>query len=81
MKCGTKDALSGNLACLAAYMIFGFNIVCCKNIANDAHVSPMSLFFMRSAGALVLFWLVSLISGRNGGYGAERVFTTPTFPE
>lgn len=56
--------MSGNMACLAAYLIFGFNIVCCKNIANDAHVSPMSLFFMRSAGALVLFWMVSLFSGR-----------------
>lgn len=64
MKAETREALSGNLACLGAYMIFGFNIVCCKNIANDAHVSPMSLFFMRSAGALVLFWIVSLFSGR-----------------
>lgn len=64
MKAETRDALSGNMACLAAYLIFGFNIVCCKNIANDAHVSPMSLFFMRSAGALVLFWIVSLFSGR-----------------
>lgn len=61
---GTKDALTGNLACFTAYLIFGFNIVCCKNIANDGHVSPMSLFFLRSAGALVLFWLASALSGK-----------------
>lgn len=60
----TKDALTGNLACFTAYLIFGFNIVCCKNIANDGHVSPMSLFFLRSAGALVLFWLASVLSGK-----------------
>ena len=33
MNSTAKDALTGNLACLAAYLIFGFNIVCCKNIA------------------------------------------------
>ena len=47
MNSTAKDALTGNLACLAAYLIFGFNIVCCKNIANDGHVPPMSLFLGR----------------------------------
>ena len=60
MNSTAKASLTGNLACLAAYLIFGFNIVCCKNIANDGHVPPMSLFLMRSAGALVLFWVMSL---------------------
>lgn len=60
----TKNAIVGNAACFTAYLIFGFNIVCCKNIANDGHISPMSLFFIRSVGALVLFWIVSLFSGR-----------------
>ena len=55
MNSTAKDALTGNLACLAAYLIFGFNIVCCKNIANDGHVPPMSRFLMRSAGALSIF--------------------------
>lgn len=64
MKAETRNALSGNLACLGAYMIFGFNIVCCKNIANDGHISPTVLFFIRSAGALILFWLISLFSGK-----------------
>lgn len=60
----TKDALTGNLACFTAYLIFGFNIVWCKNIANDGHITPMSLFFLRSAGALVLFWLASAFTGK-----------------
>lgn len=55
--------LTGNLACFGAYLIFGFNIVFCKNIANNGMVSPMALFCMRSIGALVLFWLASLFSG------------------
>lgn len=60
----TKEALTGNLACFAAYLIFGFNIVWCKNIANDGHIPPMALFFLRSAGALVLFWLASAVAGK-----------------
>ena len=59
MNSTAKDALTGNIACLAAYLIFGFNIVCCKNIANDGHVSPMSLFLMRSVGAtFVAYFLI-----------------------
>lgn len=59
-----KDALIGNLACFTAYMIFGFNIVCCKNIANDGNITPTSLFCLRSFGALILFWLASAFSGK-----------------
>ena len=53
--------LVGNLASFGAYLIFGFNIIFCKNIANSGTVSPMALFCMRSAGALILFWLISFI--------------------
>lgn len=56
--------IAGNLASFGAYLIFGFNIVFCKNIANSGMVSPMALFCMRSIGALVLFWMVSLFFGR-----------------
>ena len=55
----TKDKVIGNAACFVAYLIFGFNIVFCKNISNCGMVSPMALFCMRSIGALVLFWTVS----------------------
>ena len=62
MRAATKDTLTGNLACFTAYLIFGFNIIFCKNIANDGNVSPMSLFLLRSAGALLLFCIASTVT-------------------
>ena len=56
------SALVGNLACFAAYAIFGFNIVSCKSIALDGNVTPMALFCLRSFGATVLFWIWSLFT-------------------
>ena len=56
-----KDrTLVGNLACFGAYALFGFNIICCRNIAVDANITPMTLFCLRSFGATLLFWLLSL---------------------
>ena len=54
--------LSGNLACFAAYAIFGFNIISCKSIALDGNITPMALFCLRSFGATALFWLWSLFT-------------------
>ena len=62
MRAATKETLTGNLACFTAYLIFGFNIIFCKNIANDGNVSPMSLFLLRSAGALLLFCIASTVT-------------------
>lgn len=56
----SSDIIAGNLACLGAYLIFGLNLVCCKNISNFGGISPIALFCMRSAGALLLFWILSL---------------------
>lgn len=56
-----NSILGGNLACFGAYALFGFNIICCRNIAVDAHVTPMALFCLRSFGATLLFWLLSLL--------------------
>ena len=56
------SALTGNLACFAAYAIFGFNIICCKNIAIDGNMTPMALFCLRSFGATALFWIWSLFT-------------------
>lgn len=56
-----NSALVGNLACFSAYAIFGFNIICCKNIAVDGHITPMALFCLRSFGAALLFWLLSFV--------------------
>ncbi len=57
-----NQALIGNLACFTAYAIFGFNIICCKNIALDGHITPMALFCLRAFGATALFWIWSLFS-------------------
>ena len=55
----TGSTLGGNLACFGAYALFGFNIICCRNISVDANITPMALFCLRSFGATLLFWLLS----------------------
>ena len=57
-----NGALVGNLACFAAYAIFGFNIISCRSIAVDGNVTPMALFCLRSFGATALFWIWSLFT-------------------
>ncbi len=59
---GQNHTLTGNLACFAAYTIFGFNIISCKGIALDGHITPMALFCLRAFGATALFWLWSLLT-------------------
>lgn len=59
---GQNHTLTGNLACFAAYTIFGFNIISCKGIALDGHITPMALFCLRAFGATALFWLWSLFT-------------------
>lgn len=53
------DKLKGHLAIAAAYVIFGLNIVFCKDIAASGTVSPYVLFTLRAFGASLLFWLLS----------------------
>ena len=59
-----KSILTGHLACFGAYCIFGFNIVCCKNISNAHVLTPMVypfyLFCLLAIGSTTLFWLLSL---------------------
>ena len=55
-----KSTVFGHLACFGAYCIFGFNIVCCKNISNANVLTPMDLLCLRATGATLLFWLLSL---------------------
>lgn len=52
--------LIGHLAAAGAYVIFGLNIVFCKDIANASAISPIALFSLRAIFASVLFWLVSI---------------------
>lgn len=55
-----KRILIGHLACAATYIIFGFNIVFCRDIAREGGLSPMVLFTMRALFAGGLFWIASL---------------------
>lgn len=56
--------LIGHLSVLGAYVIFGFNIIICKELTNTHLVSSLGLFCFRSAGACLLFWLISLFLPR-----------------
>ena len=59
-----KQVTIGHLASAAAYIIFGINVVVCRDIAIDGHVAPIVLFSMRSLVAGILFWLLSLVTPR-----------------
>ncbi|MGM9738949.1 MAG: DMT family transporter [Candidatus Cryptobacteroides sp.] len=54
-----KDNLSGHLACIIAYAIFGINIITCKDLTGSHIISPLALFSLRSAGAGAIFWFLS----------------------
>lgn len=55
-----RRILVGHLACAATYIIFGINIVTCRDIATEGGLSPMVLFTMRALFAGALFWIASL---------------------
>ena len=55
-----ENKIIGHLSVLGAYTIFGFNIIICKELTNAGLVSSLGLFCFRSAGACLLFWLISL---------------------
>lgn len=53
---------AGHAAAAAAYVIFGINVVVCRDIATDGGIEPIVLFSMRALVAGGLFWLLSLFS-------------------
>ena len=55
-----KKTLSGHIACFTAYAIFGVNIIVCKDLTSDHLISPIAIFTLRSLGAGLMFWLLSL---------------------
>lgn len=57
-----NQALIGHLAVFGAYLIFGMNILFCKDLTNTVRIPPILLFSIRAAGATVLFWLTSLFT-------------------
>jgi drug/metabolite transporter (DMT)-like permease len=52
----------GHAALFAAYLIFGINTPISKVVLQSEEISAMSLTFYRFAGALALFWMVSLFT-------------------
>ncbi len=55
-----RSILAGNIACFSAYAIFGINIIVCKDLTGGHLISPIAIFTLRSIGAGVLFWVISL---------------------
>ncbi len=55
-----RSKLTGHLACFAAYAIFGLNIIVCKDLMGGRLISPIAIFTLRSIGAGLLFWILSL---------------------
>ena len=62
--CKNSGIAIGHLACAGAYVIFGINVVVCRDIATDGGLEPIVLFAMRSLVAGALFWLLSLLTPR-----------------
>lgn len=63
--CNVKRAsFIGHLAAGLTYVIFGLNIVFCRDIATESGLAPIVLFSMRALVAAALFWLVSLFTPR-----------------
>lgn len=55
-----RNNIAGHVACFAAYAIFGINIIVCKDLTGGHMISPLALFTLRSIGAGLLFWMLSL---------------------
>jgi len=70
-----KSRLLGHLAVATAYIIFGFNIIFCKDIANSHTISPAVLFTVRAIGASALFWLLSLFLPKERMSGKDILMT------
>ena len=60
----TRKKWTGHLAVFTAYLIFGFNIVVCKDLTSEPYISPIGIFLLRSVGAGSIFWLLSLLVPR-----------------
>ncbi|MBQ9476766.1 MAG: EamA family transporter [Bacteroidales bacterium] len=55
-----KSTLIGHLAVAGAYIIFGLNVILCKDIARSDAFSPIAIFTLRALFAGGLFWIASL---------------------
>ena len=65
--------ISGHIACLAAYAIFGFNIIVCKDLTGGHLISPLGIFTIRSIGAGLLFWALSFFLPKEKVDGKDHI--------
>lgn len=56
-----KNTIAGHIACIVAFAIFGLNIILCKDLAKG-EIPPLMIFTLRSLGACILFWILSLFT-------------------
>ena len=54
-----KGKAGGHIALALAYLIYGINLVTTKDISQSQIFSPAALFYIRVAGAALLFWIIS----------------------
>lgn len=59
-----KSPVVGHFSAAITYVIFGLNIVFCRDIATESGIPPIILFTMRALVSGALFWLVSLMMPR-----------------
>ena len=69
-----RNSIIGHLSCFTAYLIFGLNIIVCKDLTSSNVISPLALFTLRALGAGTLFWLISL-------FGPKEVVELHDFPK
>ncbi len=55
-----KSKAIGHLAAFTAYLIFGINVIVCKDLMGGGLISPIAIFTLRSIGAGLLFWILSI---------------------
>ena len=56
----SNTSIGGHLACFTAYAIFGVNIIVCKDLTSGHLISPITIFTLRSLGAGLMFWILSM---------------------
>lgn len=64
MKEQRKNTWLGILAAAVVYIIYGLNMVFCKDLFDTSLVSPTVLFTFRTGGACLLFWGLSAFTVR-----------------
>ena len=55
-----KKVWLGIAAATAVYAIYGLNMVYCKDLTGPGLLSPLVLFSIRTGGAALLFWILSI---------------------